>query len=83
VFIPEEADTINQIKCNLCDDKPAGLFSMPKGCVCSPDILQYLCMQHVVRATPLGGMYLLEILNNSWKDELIERFGNPLKRKID
>jgi hypothetical protein len=68
-------------KCELCDSDAAALFALPKGCVCSPKQIQLLCMQHVVRATPLGGMRLLEIIDDQWEDELIKRFGDPNVRK--
>jgi hypothetical protein len=36
-------------------------YAMDRGCVCFPDDReQDLCAQHVVRATPLGGMELIE-----------------------
>jgi hypothetical protein len=33
-------------------------------------------MQHVVRATPLGGMELMCVLDDSWMNEIAKRFGS-------
>jgi hypothetical protein len=49
--------------CRFCDSKPVAVFAFDSGCVCYPeDRRQALCMQHVVRATPLGSMQLAQDL---------------------
>lgn len=51
------------MKCRFCDDEALAIFHFSRGCVCYPDDRQQtLCWQHVVRATPLGGMELIEDL---------------------
>jgi hypothetical protein len=47
--------------CRFCSDP---VFELSAGCVCYPDDrYQALCMQHVIKATPLGGrMTLIEDL---------------------
>jgi hypothetical protein len=72
--IRDDQDNQGIEKCILCGDTAAALFAMPRGCVCSDKQIQLLCMQHVVRATPLEGMYLLEIIDENWEKELRKRF---------
>lgn len=51
------------IPCRFCAAPAVVRFAFPQGCVCFPDCREAgLCLQHVVRATPLGEMRLLEIL---------------------
>lgn len=51
------------MKCRFCTDQAVAVFDLPLGCVCLPcDRVQALCMQHIVRATPLGGIELREDL---------------------
>lgn len=46
--------------CRFCRWPAVGIFELNRGCLCFPeDREQALCMQHVVRATPLGDMSLL------------------------
>jgi hypothetical protein len=48
------------VPCLLCGHPAIAIFSMPGGCVVHPrEEVQALCPQHIVRATPLGGMGLL------------------------
>ena len=63
----------NKTKCTLCDDPAAAIFEMSRGCFCSDKTIQPLCMQHIVRATPLGSMELLEILEEGWREEILKR----------
>ena len=47
-------------KCHFCNSGAVAGFFMPEGCWCYPkDREQVLCMQHVIKATPLGGMELI------------------------
>lgn len=49
--------------CRFHNTPAVAVFRMPGGCTCFPeDTEQALCMQHVVRATPLNRMYLLRDL---------------------
>jgi len=51
------------VRCRFCNDAAVGIFEFPGGCICYPeDRRQALCMQHVIRATPLDGMSLVEDL---------------------
>jgi hypothetical protein len=48
-------------RCRFGDDEAVGLFRLDEGCVAYPsDREQYLCVHHALRATPLGGMELIE-----------------------
>lgn len=50
--------------CRFCSVKATGRFMMDAGCVCFPeDRFQDLCAQHIIRATPLGSMELVEAYN--------------------
>lgn len=50
-------------RCCQCGDPAVARFEMSRGCVVFPDDRsQYLCLHHIVRATPLGGMELVEDL---------------------
>jgi hypothetical protein len=63
--------------CRFCGSLAAARFRLDRGCVCYPDDrIQDLCMQHVVRATPLGGMELMCVLDDSWMNEIAKRFGS-------
>lgn len=51
--------------CRFCGAAAVAVFALPRGCICYPDDReQALCPQHVIRATPLGGMTLLRDLTN-------------------
>jgi hypothetical protein len=51
------------MKCRFNDSEAVAVFAMSEGCVCFPDDReQALCMQHIVRATPLGEMTLIRDL---------------------
>jgi hypothetical protein len=46
---------IEHNKCRFCGDGAAALVTLELGCMCYPDDrAQYLCLQHVMRANPLG-----------------------------
>jgi hypothetical protein len=48
-------------RCYLCGDIAIAIFEMPGGCIAYPNVkLQPLCPSHLVKATPLNGMYLKE-----------------------
>jgi hypothetical protein len=48
-------------RCRFGDDEAVGLLKLDAGCVAYPgDREQYLCVHHALRATPLGGMELVE-----------------------
>lgn len=50
-------------KCIQCGNPAIAVFRFDEGCVVYPDIqLQPLCPQHIVKATPLGGMELVRDL---------------------
>lgn len=47
-------------RCHACVTESAGIFWLPAGCAAFPDVrLQPLCLAHIVKAAPLGGMFLL------------------------
>jgi hypothetical protein len=49
------------VKCRFCSASAIAKYAMDRGCVCFPDDReQALCAQHIIRATPLGSMELLE-----------------------
>ncbi len=53
----------NEIRCTLCDSFAVATFFLDHGCIAFPDVqTQSLCPQHIVKATPRGGMVLLENL---------------------
>lgn len=47
--------------CRFCGQPAAVRVALSQGCLCYPDDReQYLCGQHLLRATPLGTMTLIE-----------------------
>lgn len=50
------ADDIDwpNLKCRHGCDNPVGIFHVPKGCVCWPDPVHALCMQHFIKAESTG-----------------------------
>jgi len=55
------SDGVQVLTCRFCSSEAVARFSMSAGCVCYPDDReQDLCVQHVLRATPLGTMQLVE-----------------------
>ena len=50
------------MKCHLCESAAVAVFNFPAGCACSDDEIQPLCAQHAFKATPRGGMLLIEDL---------------------
>lgn len=62
----------NRPICRFCDDFAVGLFEMSDGCVCFPeDREQWLCMQHALKATPLGSMRC--IASAAWARWFVEK----------
>lgn len=56
-------DTTEDLGCRFCSSPAVAIFTMTEGCLCYPDDRQQaLCMQHILRATPLGTMDLEEDL---------------------
>lgn len=50
-------------------------FLLERGCLGRPqDREQYLCIQHAVKAQPLGMMFLVEILDPEWQYDLLNRY---------
>jgi hypothetical protein len=48
-------------QCRFGDREALGRFRLPAGCIAFPeDRVQDLCWHHIHRATPLGGMELVE-----------------------
>jgi hypothetical protein len=53
--------TTADVKCRFCTAPALARYAMDRGFVCFPDDReQALCAQHIIRATPLGSMELLE-----------------------
>lgn len=51
------------MKCRFCDSEAVGVFALDQGCACFPDDrLQPLCMQHIIKVTPIGDMVLKDDL---------------------
>ncbi len=51
------------LECRFGCGPAIAVFAMDRGCVCYPDDRQQaLCMQHIVRATPLGRMTVVRDL---------------------
>jgi hypothetical protein len=64
------------LTCVLCGDPAAAVFAMDAGCVCLPTPGdQALCMHHAAKASPLGSMDLVKILEPGWRAEIERRFG--------
>lgn len=60
---PAEVDIV--VPCRFCGTPAVAVFELDAGCACFPDDRrQALCMQHVVRASPLGTMELAEDLTS-------------------
>lgn len=50
-----------QPQCRFGDGDAAALFGLDAGCYCfHDDVKQALCVQHIIRANPLGNMWLIE-----------------------
>ncbi len=51
------------IKCRFCNSDAIAQYKFDKGCICYlNDKIQNLCIQHVVRSTPINSMKLIKIL---------------------
>jgi len=65
-------------QCRFTDGEAVARFALDKGCFCYPDDReQDLCLHHIVKATPLGGMklivdYTLDGSFTRWWHELVE-----------
>jgi len=67
---------MHQPKCCLCDQNAVAIFFMPGGCVARPDLKsQPLCQHHVIKASPLFGMVLVEDLTVD--DEFTKWWDSP------
>ena len=42
-----------------CRSPAVGIYYMPRGCICWPDPIQALCMQHFVTAESVGPVTLI------------------------
>ena len=51
-----------EVKCHLCESAAVAVFRFPAGCACSSERVQALCAQHACKATPQGGMLLINDL---------------------
>jgi hypothetical protein len=50
-------------KCRMCGDEAVAVFHFSRGCVCFPhDQEQALCLQHIIKAEPLGDMVFKQAL---------------------
>lgn len=47
------------LRCRFGCENPVGIYWVPKGCVCWPDQVQALCMQHFVKCESEGPVRLL------------------------
>lgn len=70
------------IRCKRCDAFAAGIFWMPEGCVCSPDRLQALCLQHAskTRDTSIAG---ISEVTTEWLAALTEARSRLLAVNLD
>lgn len=54
------------MECRFCGTPAVAVFSLDEGCACFPDDReQALCMQHIVRASPLGEMAMVRDLTEA------------------
>jgi hypothetical protein len=67
---------VAQQVCRFCGTPAVAVFDLDRGCFCHPeDREQALCMQHVVKASPLGEMLLQRDLTDGtftkwWNNEI-------------
>lgn len=73
--------------CSFNQHAPAvARFTLEKGCIGRRnDHEQFLCMQHLVTAEPIGEMELVEILpaGESWRDDILRRFGHDTRDSLE
>lgn len=63
------------MKCRFCNDGAVAIFALNEGCLCFPDDReQALCMQHVIKANPIGSMTIKQDL--TLNNEFTKRFIN-------
>ena len=63
------------MRCRFCSAPAAATYALDAGCLCYPeDREQALCVQHIIRATPLGAMRLLAVVNAAEYAVLPARF---------
>lgn len=61
--------------CRFCGDRAVGIYSVPEGCFCYPDDReQALCPQHVIGATPIGGMEIIQDLTGGTWTKFMETY---------
>lgn len=49
-----------EIKCRFgCDSPAIGIYHVPEGCICWPDPVQALCIQHFITAESEGPITLV------------------------
>lgn len=51
--------------CTICGAETVGVFLLDRGCVCSSDTVQGLCLQHAHESEPLGSFEQLA----EWEDD--------------
>ena len=66
-------------RCRFCNAKVIARFALSAGCFVYPDDReQFLCAHHVVKATPIEGFLLVEVL---WRDGWDWMVGNGSVRR--
>ena len=66
------------MKCRFCNSDAAAVFTLEEGCLCFPAEREHAyCIQHIIRANPIGSMLLKEILDperiafyRQWQDAI-------------
>jgi len=52
------------MKCRFCHREAVAIYKLDQGCFCCPDEREHgYCIQHIIRANPLGSMELIEVLD--------------------
>lgn len=71
------------MKCRFCHRPAVATFHLDAGCLCFPDEREHgYCIQHILRARPMGNMELREVLQQEEFDFFVEwqREDSPCRR---